>query len=163
MYGGKARNLFRRTIVKSAWFSVITAQMNSQGGTTVDFGSEYQAVFSRTADYILNCMLNQSHTHTLCAVSAFSVLCCVVLCQPSILPTIRLGKGHPSGDSGQQDGQSALDKVQSYAQYRASCESIGWYFHVCDRRSGDREYPGSYSRCRRYPLWKPGRQWNRLP
>ena len=63
MYGGKARNLFRRTIVKSAWFSVISAQMNSQGGTTVDFGSEYQAVFSRTADYILNCMLN-THTHT---------------------------------------------------------------------------------------------------
>ena len=72
MYGGKARNLFRRTIVKSAWFSVISAQMNSQGGTVVDFGSEYQAVFSRTADYILNCMLKHTHARMSDRFSAFS-------------------------------------------------------------------------------------------
>lgn len=54
MYGGRARNLFRRMIIKTAWFSLVTAQMNSQNGN-VDFGSEVQAVFSRTADYVLNC------------------------------------------------------------------------------------------------------------
>ena len=48
--GGVAVHL-RRIIRKSAWFTVIAAQLN-KCGTTGDFNSEMQAMFSRAGDYI---------------------------------------------------------------------------------------------------------------
>ena len=51
LYGGKSVNRFRKVIRKSAWFTVIAAQLN-RCGTTGDFNSEMQAMFSRAGDYI---------------------------------------------------------------------------------------------------------------
>ena len=51
LYGGKSVNKFRKVIRKSAWFTVIAAQLN-RCGTTGDFGIEMQAMFSRAGDYI---------------------------------------------------------------------------------------------------------------
>ena len=51
LYGGKSVNRFRKVIRKSAWFTVIAAQLN-KCGTTGDFNSEMQAMFSRAGDYI---------------------------------------------------------------------------------------------------------------
>lgn len=51
LYGGKSVNRFRKVIRKSAWFTVIAAQLN-RCGTTGNFGSEMQAMFSRAGDYI---------------------------------------------------------------------------------------------------------------
>lgn len=51
LYGGKSVNRFRKIIRKSAWFTVIAAQLN-KCGTTGDFNSEMQAMFSRAGDYI---------------------------------------------------------------------------------------------------------------
>lgn len=51
LYGGKSVNRFRKMIRKSAWFTVIAAQLN-KCGTTGDFNSEMQAMFSRAGDYI---------------------------------------------------------------------------------------------------------------
>ena len=46
LYGGKSVNRFRKVIRKSAWFTVIAAQLN-RCGTTGDFNTEMQAMFSR--------------------------------------------------------------------------------------------------------------------
>ena len=51
LYGGKSVNRFRKIIRKSAWFTVIAAQLN-KCGTTGDFNAEMQAMFSRAGDYI---------------------------------------------------------------------------------------------------------------
>ena len=51
LYGGKSVNRFRKVIRKAAWFTVIAAQLN-KCGTTGDFNSEMQAMFSRAGDYI---------------------------------------------------------------------------------------------------------------
>jgi hypothetical protein len=51
LYGGKSVNRFRKVIRKSAWFTVIAAQLN-KCGTTGDFDLEMQAMFSRAGDYI---------------------------------------------------------------------------------------------------------------
>lgn len=51
LYGGKSVNKFRKVIRKSAWFTVIAAQLN-RCGTVGDFGTEMQAMFSRAGDYI---------------------------------------------------------------------------------------------------------------
>ena len=51
LYGGKSINRFRKVIRKSAWFTVIAAQLN-RCGTTGDFDLEMQAMFSRAGDYI---------------------------------------------------------------------------------------------------------------
>lgn len=51
LYGGKSVNRFRKVIRKSAWFTVIAAQLN-KCGTTGDFNAEMQAMFSRAGDYI---------------------------------------------------------------------------------------------------------------
>jgi hypothetical protein len=51
LYGGKSVNRFRKVIRKSAWFTVIAAQCN-RCGTTGDFNTEMQAMFSRAGDYI---------------------------------------------------------------------------------------------------------------
>lgn len=54
LYGGKSINRFRKVIRKSAWFTVIAAQLN-RCGTTGDFDLEMQAMFSRAGDYIRDC------------------------------------------------------------------------------------------------------------
>ena len=51
LYGGRSVNKFRKVIRKSAWFTVIAAQLN-KCGTTGDFDQELQAMFSRAGDYI---------------------------------------------------------------------------------------------------------------
>jgi hypothetical protein len=51
LYGGKSVNRFRKIIRKSAWFTVIASQLN-KCGTTGDFNTEMQAMFSRAGDYI---------------------------------------------------------------------------------------------------------------
>ena len=51
LYGGKSVNRFRKVIRKSAWFTVIAAQLN-RCGTTGDFDLEMQSMFSRAGDYI---------------------------------------------------------------------------------------------------------------
>ena len=51
LYGGKSVNRFRKVIRKSAWFTVIAAQLN-KCGTTGGFNSEMSAMFSRAGDYI---------------------------------------------------------------------------------------------------------------
>lgn len=51
MYGGRSVNKFRKMIRKSSWFTIIAAQLN-RCGTTGDFNSEMQAMFSRAGDYI---------------------------------------------------------------------------------------------------------------
>jgi hypothetical protein len=51
LYGGKSVNRFRKIIRKSAWFTVLASQLN-KCGTTGDFNSEMQAMFSRAGDYI---------------------------------------------------------------------------------------------------------------
>lgn len=51
LYGGKSVNRFRKVIRKSAWFTIIAAQLN-KCGTTGQFGTEMQAMFSRAGDYI---------------------------------------------------------------------------------------------------------------
>ena len=51
LYGGKSVNRFRKVIRKSAWFTVIAAQLN-RCGTTGDFDLEMQCMFSRAGDYI---------------------------------------------------------------------------------------------------------------
>lgn len=51
LYGGKSVNRFRKLIRKAAWFTVIAAQLN-RCGTTGNFGTEMQAMFSRAGDYI---------------------------------------------------------------------------------------------------------------
>jgi hypothetical protein len=51
LYGGRSVNKFRKVIRKSAWFTVIAAQLN-KCGTTGDFDQEVQAMFSRAGDYI---------------------------------------------------------------------------------------------------------------
>jgi hypothetical protein len=51
LYGGKSVNRYRKVIRKSAWFTVIAAQLN-RCGTTGDFDLEMQAMFSRAGDYI---------------------------------------------------------------------------------------------------------------
>lgn len=51
LYGGKSINRFRKVIRKSAWFTVIAAQLN-RCGTNGDFNHEMQAMFSRAGDYI---------------------------------------------------------------------------------------------------------------
>lgn len=56
MYGGRSVNLFRRAIIRSAWFSLIATQLNKTG-SHADFGGELQGYFSRSTDYILHCWL----------------------------------------------------------------------------------------------------------
>ena len=56
LYGGLSVNRFRKTIRRSAWFTIIAAQLNKVG-TTGDFDSEMQAVFSRAGDYVRDCWL----------------------------------------------------------------------------------------------------------
>lgn len=51
LYGGKSVNRFRKVIRKSAWFTIIAAQLN-RCGTTGAFNGEMQAMFSRAGDYI---------------------------------------------------------------------------------------------------------------
>ena len=51
LYGGLSVNRFRKTIRRSAWFTIIAAQLNKVG-TTGDFDSGMQAVFSRAGDYV---------------------------------------------------------------------------------------------------------------
>ena len=51
LYGGKSVNRFRKVIRKSAWFTVIAAQLN-RCGTTGNFGSNMQAMFSWAGYYI---------------------------------------------------------------------------------------------------------------
>ena len=51
LYGGRSVNKFRKVIRKSAWFTIIAAQLN-KCGTTGDFDQELQAMFSRAGDYI---------------------------------------------------------------------------------------------------------------
>jgi hypothetical protein len=58
LYGGKSVNRFRRIIRKSAWFTVIAAQLN-KCGTTGDFNAEMQAMFSRAGDYIRDAQAHQ--------------------------------------------------------------------------------------------------------
>jgi hypothetical protein len=56
LYGGMSVNRFRKTIRRSAWFTIIAAQLNKVG-TIGDFDSEMQAMFSRAGDYIRDCWL----------------------------------------------------------------------------------------------------------
>lgn len=56
MYGGRSVNLFRRAIIRSAWFSLVATQLNKTG-SHADFGGEIQGYFSRSTDYILHCWL----------------------------------------------------------------------------------------------------------
>ena len=56
LYGGRSINKFRKVIRRSAWFTVIAAQLNKVG-TVGDFDSEMQAMFSRAGDYIRDCWL----------------------------------------------------------------------------------------------------------
>lgn len=56
LYGGRSVNKFRKIIRKSSWFTVIAAQLN-RCGTTGDFNTEMQAMFSRAGDYIRDCWL----------------------------------------------------------------------------------------------------------
>ena len=51
LYGGTSVNRFQKVIRKSAWFTVIAAQLN-RCGTTGDFDLEMQSMFSRAGDYI---------------------------------------------------------------------------------------------------------------
>jgi hypothetical protein len=55
MYGGASLCLFRRTIVRSAWFSMIATALNLRG--LGQFGGEFSGSLSRTADYSLNLYL----------------------------------------------------------------------------------------------------------
>ena len=56
LYGGRSINKFRKVIRRSAWFTVIAAQLNKLG-TCGDFESEMQAMFSRAGDYVRDCWL----------------------------------------------------------------------------------------------------------
>jgi hypothetical protein len=51
LYGGKSVNRFRKVIRKSAWFTVIAAQLNTNNNAG-DFAGEFSACFSRSGDYI---------------------------------------------------------------------------------------------------------------
>ena len=51
LYVGRSVNKFRKVICKSAWFTIIAAQLN-KCGTTGDFDQELQAMFSQAGDYI---------------------------------------------------------------------------------------------------------------
>ena len=56
LYGGRSINKFRKVIRRSAWFTVIAAQLNKLG-TCGDFETEMQAMFSRAGDYVRDCWL----------------------------------------------------------------------------------------------------------
>lgn len=65
LYGGKSVNRFRKVIRKSAWFTVIAAQLN-KCGTTGDFSGEMQAMFSRAGDYIRDVWLRVELPEVVC-------------------------------------------------------------------------------------------------
>lgn len=52
-YGGDCINLFRRTIVKSSWFSLVATTLTNSNGSS-NFRGTHEAYTSRTADHVLN-------------------------------------------------------------------------------------------------------------